>query len=513
MAGVERPEGQPRTITESVSTRAIDALMSNYRDPQQAFLELIDNAVDNRVEGKPLSVRTRVSKNELSVYNEGGRGLDFEGLENFFVWGYSEKTAKEIGFYGVGGKAAMGYLGRSMEVICSAAGSNEEYRIFDPAWETRDLGEWKQYEPETKKAGTTEGYFRVRVTNLKKEVSSNALVAKLSDIYRPLLLDGSVSIKVNNQDVSPLQINYVEDDSNLAPQVARIQTRFGDWINVKVGVLQEGQKVKPGIRCYYRGRMIEDEQFFGAPTPAQMPQMSRLIGEIHLDSVPVTTNKNSFDKGSVQYQEAVKRLQLVLQPWVDKISKLKVEQTNPVQSFERDLARRAKRVLEHVFATTGLVTKAELPGESEGRLPPTQSRPPRQQEGTPRGPREGQTSPRLDATVSEVKRWGVLMSWDVAPMGSSGKRAQVILDEGKFALKINSDFGWYQAAKNAGEEALGLYILETGIWQICNMVTKDKPREEADELYERSLRESGHLAQTEFKVKRGSSRGTINFRP
>lgn len=31
-------------IEEQVSTRAIEALMSNYRDAQQAFLELIDNA-------------------------------------------------------------------------------------------------------------------------------------------------------------------------------------------------------------------------------------------------------------------------------------------------------------------------------------------------------------------------------------------------------------------------------------------------------------------------------------
>jgi len=191
-----RANQQPRrTIKEQVSTRAIDALMSNYRDAQQAFLELIDNAVDNRVAGASLSVRIRATKSELSVLNQGGRGLDLEGLENFFVWGYSEKTAGQIGFYGVGGKSAMGYLGRSMEVVCSTPGSDTEYKIYDPSWETRPEGEWKEYEPEERRTTTTDGYFRVKVTNLKREIASAALNHKLGDIYRPLLLDGSVKCK------------------------------------------------------------------------------------------------------------------------------------------------------------------------------------------------------------------------------------------------------------------------------------------------------------------------------
>lgn len=511
-------EGQQphRVIREQISTRAIEALMSNYRDPQQAFLELIDNAVDNRIDGRPLLIRIRVSANELSVANQGGRGLDLDGLEKFFVWGYSEKTTGQIGFFGVGGKAAMGYLGRSMEVVCSAQSSNVQYKIFDPSWETRPEGELKQFDWEEKRATTDQGYFRAKITNLKRQVDANALRVKLSDIYRPLLMDGSAEIFVNNTKVEPLRIDYVTDDPNLKPENMKVQTRLMDWIILTVGVLQEGQRIKPGIRCYYNGRLIEDEQFFGHPTPTQLPQMSRLIGEAYLDSVPVTTNKNSFDKGSVKYEAATNRLRLVLTPWIEKIAKLKIEQKSPIEAYERDLAKRAKRVLEHVFATTGLVVKSMLPeGESQGRRPPTRSgSPPIQPTGRPGGPgpKEGQTAPTLDATIGEIKRWGATFAWEVTAMGSSGKRSDIILENGRNVLKINSDFPWYQAAKNAGDEALGLYILETGIWQICNTVTKDKAKEEAEALYDRALRESGSLAQSEFRIKKGARRGTINFK-
>ncbi len=510
-------DSQPFRIQESVSTRAIDALMSNYRDPQQAFLELIDNAVDNRIEGKPLTVRIRVSKNELSVYNEGGRGLELDGLGKFFVWGYHQAATSTIGFYGVGGKAAMGYLGRSMEVVCSPQASEVEYRVSDPSWESREEGEWKEFTPEERRAQSNEGYFRVRVTNLKRDVNTNALVTKLGDIYRPLLLDNSVTISVNGRKVEALQIDYLEGDQNLAPQVAKIQTRFGDWIEVKIGVLADGQRVKPGIRCYYKGRLMEDEQFFGMPTPGQMPQMSRFIGEAHLDFVPVTTNKNSFDRGSVQWDGSVRAMRAVLDPWVKKMGELQIEQRNPIEAREKDIARRAKRVLEHVLAQTGLITKGMLPGESEGRRPPTPTGlPPRPRGGGggSGGPKEGRTAPVLEATISEIKRWGAMYNWEVVSMGSLARRSEVVEENGKQVFKLNTDYPLYQAAKRAGDGALEIYVNETAIIKLAEIVTKGKSIEDYLELLDGLIRGLGAVYQRTIRGEQPTttrSRGTIRF--
>lgn len=496
----------PRVIQEHMSTRAIEALMSNYRDAQQAFLELVDNAIDNRIENSPLAVRIRIAKNELIVANQGGQGLDFAGLEKFFVWGYSEKTTgKTIGFYGVGGKAAMGYLGRSMEVVCSPKDSFAEYRVSDPSWETREEGEWKKFDAEERRASSSDGYFRVRVWNVKKEVNSMALSQRLAEIYRPLLLDRSVTIFVNGKKIEPLEIKYVEDDVNLKPEHLRINTRFGDPINLKVGILAEGQSVKPGIRCYYRGRLMEDEEFFDHPSPAIMPQAARLTGEAHLDFVPVMTNKANFMRDSAQWKNAEKRVHDFLSPWYEKLATLKTEHSTPVENFEKELARKAKRVIEHIFATSGIVVKGMLPGESSGRRPGTprevvEHKSPTGRPGGP-GPKEGQTAPHMTATIGEMKRWGALSSWEPAPMGESGRRSDVVEKDGRQILKINTDHPLYQAEKKAGDDALELYIAETAILKIGEIVSVGKSIEDYSELVNNLSRQLGAIYRGRIREK------------
>lgn len=485
-----------RIIGERFSTRAIEALMSNYRDAQQAFLDLIDNAIDNRIEGKQLLVRVTVAKNQLAIYNQGGEGLDYKGLENYFVWGYSEKVGR-IGHYGVGGKAAMGFLARSMEVSCSGNGSDREFKVSDQNWETREE-EFKQFEVEERKAPTPEGYFRVRLTNLKRDVNASALASKLGDIYRPLLLDRSIIILVNGKEVQPLEIKYLESDPNLLPQPYRVHTRLGDTFVIKVGVLEEGQRVKPGIRCYYRGRLIEDEQFFGRPTPALMPQASRLIGEADLDFVDVTSNKSNFVRDSVKWDMAARRISEVLAPWYTKLSKLRIEQRSPVESYERELLRKAKRVVEHVLATSLIITKRDLSGGSGGRLPPTprgESRPHVTGGGSGARAREGQTAPTLAATVGEetIKRWGAFHAWETVSMGVVDKRAEIVEENGRLVLKINSDYPFYQAAKRAGEEALEIFMAETAVMKICEVVAKDRSVDEYVELRDQCLSRCGEV--------------------
>ena len=112
------------TVIERATLRMGEANMSNYRNSEAALLDLIDNAVDNRIEGKKIIIRVEVSRESISIYNQGGAGLDLKGLENFLNWGHSEKNQSQIGQYGVGGKSAIGFLGQSMEVRCSPAHSD-----------------------------------------------------------------------------------------------------------------------------------------------------------------------------------------------------------------------------------------------------------------------------------------------------------------------------------------------------------------------------------------------------
>lgn len=520
----ERPIGESRRVirrfkvTEEATLRMAESAMSNYKDANLALRDLVDNAVDNRIEGQ-LSVFVRVTKDFITVTNEGGEGLDLEGFRNFLRWGISTKGVHQIGQYGVGGKAAMGFLGKSLEIRASAKDSDVEYRFFDPDWETKPEVSKIEHDAEERVADKREGYFQLKVTNLKnRRIDTNTVINRLGDTYRPLLDNGSVRIFVNGRAVTPLEIKYLETAPNFKPERRRLGTGFGDHIDIKVGVLEEGQKVKPGIRGYYRGRLIEDGLFFGLPTPAQLAQASRLIGEAHLNHLEVTMNKSDFIE-DIKWEDASYVIKRFLEPWYEKLSQLKLESSHKLEDYERGLAKEAKRALDHILAHTGLITRPQLPGSAFGRLPPTPSaEPTKPPTGRTRktGNIEGATAPDIRATRGpNIRRWGALDEWEPISMGNPNVRSAVVEEAGKKTIRMNIDYEMYQAAKKAGNDALFLYQGETAILEICKM---EYPALEAVEFVEKVNELIRHLGifyyENASSTSRGKgSRGTIYFRP
>src|SRR3989344_5389362 len=257
-------------VTERATLRMAESVMSNYREPSLALLDLVDNAVDNRIENEQLTINVRVSKNEISIQNRGGSGLDLEGLQNFLYWGHSDKSIHQIGQYGVGGKAAMGFLGRDVEVRCSAKDSDREYRLHIPDWQSKGEVVETVHTGTEEKSMSNDGYFMVTIKDLQRErqIKSDSVSTKLGDIYKPLIETGEIRIFVNGKLVPPLELIYSEEDPNFRAQRMEIGTGFGDKARIKVGI-SENRNVKPGFRLYYRGRLIEDGVFFGIPQPSQ----------------------------------------------------------------------------------------------------------------------------------------------------------------------------------------------------------------------------------------------------
>ena len=113
---------------EQFSPRLISALYKNFKDANSAILELIDNAIDDRIPGKLFVITVEVHGNKITIINKGGKGMGPRELEVFFIWGQSKKRGK-LGRYGQGGKAAMGYLGKSWKISTTKAGDKNEYII------------------------------------------------------------------------------------------------------------------------------------------------------------------------------------------------------------------------------------------------------------------------------------------------------------------------------------------------------------------------------------------------
>lgn len=501
-------------VTEEATLRMAESAMSNYRDADLALMDLVDNGIDNRIEGQPLSVFVRVNRDSITVRNEGGEGLDLEGFQNYLRWGISTKRGR-IGQYGVGGKAAMGFLGRSIEISASAKGSSVEYHLSDPHWGEKQEVSTREHIALERPAENIGGYFNARVTRLhNRRIDTKTVRVRLADTYRPLLDSGAVKIYVNGEQVSPLEIIYLESDANFRPERTRLGTGFGDPINIKVGILEEGQRVKPGMRCYYRGRLIKDGEFFDMPTPAQFPQASKLIGEIHLDHLDVTMNKSDFIKDA-KWEDVVAVIkQHVLGAWYRKLNELSIESTFKLEPYEKAIARDAKRALEHILSLTQLITKRTLPGSSAGRLPPTPddtTRLPATGKTRHVGKIEGATPPDINATKAPTyKRWGALHDWEPVSMGSPDIRSEVVTDNGREIVKINIDHPMYQAAKKAGRDALFLYQGDTAIIEICG---REYPQLTPAEFQDKVNELMGHLGRfyLEDTYSKKASRGTINF--
>lgn len=476
-------------LTEEALLSVGMSLMRNYQNPGQAIRELIDNGVDNRITGKPLAISVAISKNLIRVGNRGGDGLGEEGLANFLKWGLPSASENRIGQYGVGGKAAMGFLGGSIGIRCSLDGSNIEYRFLDPKWEEK-VGEKKEHLVPKSETNIKDGYFVVTIEDLKhKNINVEQLVAQLGNTYKPLLESQEIIISVSNgsirdRKVEPLKIPYRNDLDNFKPEVKILESAYGMRIPVMVGILEEEQAKKPGIlkpggRLYYRGTLIEDGLVLGKPELTTIPQISRLIWEAHLNDLKVTTNKQAYIKDEL-WDDATARLEHFLKPWLEKLPGLPIENSTQVEQKEKELARKVKRDLEHVLSKTGLITKAMISGESAYRLSSTPGVgiPGETEDKTsgtkPRKANEGQTPPDANANIgSKYKRWGVLHDFDVVPFGTDQKAAEVIIHEGKNLLRINSDYPGYVVRKEyAGDLALKQYIADLAIIEVARIIRK-----------------------------------------
>lgn len=487
-----KPQERFTIVEDFDKAQGIKVLMQMFKDAQSASLELVDNAVANRIKGKQLHIKIDAKGNHFFISNRGGHGLDREGLQNYFRWTYHEEQQFGVGQHGVGGKAAMGYLGDSMSITCSPDGSKEVLFVQDTDWPKRNPGETKVFEPTiTQDATTWDGYFNVRVEELRRRIDEEALGKRLSEVYRPLLMgtEGNppqIKMTLNGKEVQPLEIKYVENDPNLAPETYKTIDPNGREITIKVGILEPGQdEVTPGVRCYVDGRMMAKGLYFGHPTDRQLKGAARLIAEAHLKKdIPLMPNKDSFQENTLEWEATYKAIHKLLKEkgWIEKLKSLKVEQGHEPKKEELNLIRTLKTEFEDFFAKTGFLTRRHLPGTSTGRtttVNPGQTR--RDPTGTHASP-EGETPPPLEATEGRerVKRWGAFDGWELRSLANPRLRAPVVTEDDKDVLCINTNFKAYQIALKEGKGALDLYYVET----IARTIGKKVKPDSADECDE-----------------------------
>ncbi len=273
---------------------------AGYSAPQ-AVAELVDNAIDARREGAKLHVEIHVSSAGIEVQDDGV-GMERDGIAKAMVLAWSRKRG-QLGEFGLGLKTACLSLGEAFEVK-SSPGGTVEYRVtYDPeAWMAASRS-WKLRLEEARvrrrKAGTT-----IRVRRLKVYYPRLPTIIRL-DLQRrfsPYIRSRGLDLRVNGRSAEIEEVRLLPGSR----RAFNLRTRGGRAVAGWCGLLAEGStKGYYGFHTYRRNRMITTFDKIGI---GEDPRISRIIGEIHLDQVPVTHNKREFVRESREYREAASLL-------------------------------------------------------------------------------------------------------------------------------------------------------------------------------------------------------------
>jgi len=336
-----------RVVRERIDPRLTASLFANYRSATDAVLELIDNAVDARIEGTPLRVDLVVRTGLLTLTAVGGTGMGPREIERDYLrWGASPKRAGErIGRYGQGGKAAIGHLGERFAILASKPGDPKAHGFADDAY--RDRSRLRTYElvERSKPVATELGYVRLEIGRVDRKLDGRRLATRLGEVYRPLLSSGAVTMTVDRAPVRPVGWDVVERSEFSVRAGGRL---VRGWLGLLPDPPSPG--TDPGVRIYHLGRLIGAPAWFGHPGPAVHPGLNRLIGEVELPHVPVTMNKSDVDRDTEEWLAVEARLHRQLAPLIRRLmadGSMAVDPTalRTAEQVRRILAR-ALRLLE-----------------------------------------------------------------------------------------------------------------------------------------------------------------------
>ena len=463
-------KGKDIIIKETFEGGLKHALFSNFSNYIEAFLELVDNAVSNRIQGKELFVEILTNPKFLVIKNIGGYGMGVSELQGFFKWGEEkERREYDLGEYSQGGKAAMGYLGRAMIVIASPHAKKFAYRIEDDNLHKHDL---KKYIVQEVPHSSSDGYVSIEVRELRRNINDNKLREALIETYRPLIESKDVIFLYNGSKLKTT-VFPIEGNKN-----EFLKNELKGW----VGYLTPRSGVKGGIRCYKLGRLICEREFFGHPDASYKQTLNFLFGEVHLDGVPVTTNKTNFDRDSDEWLNAQKTMYEILEPFVRDLlgrdikepTEEEKERTKEAKEIFSELMRIRQKELEGLTGITG-----EAFGQKESERSDTKSVGVSTSTGRKNEPR---TSPPANSKGNR-RRLKKFMEW-VLDSIEEGLRSKIRVDkDGNKTLVINNLFPGYVAAKGTI-----LYQIETATIQLAlpeegEKITPEEYIANFDELY------------------------------
>lgn len=277
---------------------------------QEAISELIDNAIDARLPDRKCVVKVDISTDEITI-SDNGIGMTEEQAANSIRLGFSSKKG-QLGEFGLGLKTSTSFLGRAFKLATSAHGSEEEYEIKYDEKEWLDHGDWNRfpftvYRGQDKEAsGTSIAIQQLKVDFSKKILDS--IQEEFGMRFGPFIQNGELDLVFNGQ-ICPPHIPEILDAKKTEFEFEFQGGYAKGWWGYQLSGLNKSYY---GFHTFRRGRLVTTFDKMGL-TPNQ--DIKQIVGEVHLDGIPITHDKKNFLRTSEEFKALEAQMREYFKPF------------------------------------------------------------------------------------------------------------------------------------------------------------------------------------------------------
>lgn len=277
---------------------------------QEALAELIDNAIDARWEDKALTVEVSIDRDTI-VVSDDGRGMSEDQAAKSIRLGFSEKK-QQLGEFGLGLKTSTSFLGHRFTLNTTQAGVEEEYSLTYDAEDWLENGDWYKY-PFTVKRNTdpTESGTSVEIHKLRVQITDKLLASIREEFglrFGPFIQNGELKLVFNGDPCPPFVPTLLYDKKSEFSFEFPGGKAWGWWGYQLSGLNQSYY----GFHTYRRGRLVTIYDKIGL-TPNQ--DIKQIIGDLHIEGIPITHDKKGFLKSSEEYISLEKEMRDYFKPF------------------------------------------------------------------------------------------------------------------------------------------------------------------------------------------------------
>lgn len=277
---------------------------------QEALSELIDNAIDARVPDKKPVVKIDITQDMITI-SDNGTGMTEEQAANSIRLGFSKKQG-QLGEFGLGLKTSTSFLGHTFTLITSVEGSDEEYIIEYDEDHWLEHGDWYKFpfvvnrNVDRASSGTTVIIKRLKVDFSKKMLDS--IQEEFGLRFGPFIQHGELDLIFNDKPC-PAHLPKILDDKRTEFKFEFNGGHASGWWGYQLSGLNKSYY---GFHTFRRGRLVTTFDKIGL-TPNQ--DIKQIVGELHLDGIPITHDKKSFLKSSDEYRALEAQMREYFKPF------------------------------------------------------------------------------------------------------------------------------------------------------------------------------------------------------